>query len=209
MKKFALAILAANLLFVSCKKDEKTANQTTNVRASDYFPMAVGNYWIYESYAIDSNGVETNLNQEDSVYVSATTSHNGETYFQLESQYNICFQGHFRDSSGYLINTSGNIQFAPNDFSDSLSIDIETNGRDTLFIGVYKMEKVVDPIVVPAGSFETLLCRSSYDIYVKAPLKKRELLEYRSPEIGIVSKQCAGIGNPLTIESRLVRYHVN
>ena len=205
-----MAILALILVFASCQKDQKTLVSDTgkSTKASDYFPMAVGNYWIYENYSIDSNGVETRLNQLDSVFVSGTFMENGHTYFTIESQYNVCLRGAFRDSLGYLVTPSNHIQFAPDDFSDSLAIYMDFIDGDTLYVGVSKMEKVSGSIVAQAGNFHALLCRTSYEVRADAPLKSRDLLEYRSPNVGVVIRQYAGLMNPVTFESRLVRYYI-
>lgn len=214
MRKFVLAIFAANLLFVSCKKEEKEANQAPVTKASDYFPMSVGNYWVYEMFEIDTNGNEVNMGWLDSVYISGTEEIRGETYY-LFTRGNGgpggCFTTSVRDSSGYLINWEGTILFAPDDFSDTLAIDVEMlNEMDTLYVGYSNMEKVTDKISLKAGDFDALLCRNRYHIPLTGvALEYRELLEYRAPGVGLIIKQCAHLADPKIREGRLVRYHIN
>ena len=72
MKKIILLILAgiAPFIFWSCSDDDTPVNPGT----SNYFPMTIGNYWVYEKYGLDSNNnrISTTL-QIDSVYCNATT----------------------------------------------------------------------------------------------------------------------------------------
>ena len=207
-------ILALSLLFVSCKKEEKGTDQTPITKASDYFPMSVGNYWVYEMFEIDTNGNEVNMGWLDSIYVSEKEVIRGETYYLFESGNRGpggCFTTSVRDSSGYLVNWEGTILFAPDDFSDTLAVDVEMlSETDTLYVGYSKMEKVPDRISLKAGDFEALICRNRYHTpLIGAALEYRELLEYRAPRVGLIIKQCASLADPKIREGRLVRYHIH
>jgi len=43
------------------------------VTQADYYQLKVGNYWIYQSYQIDSNGVATPENLWDSAHIEKDT----------------------------------------------------------------------------------------------------------------------------------------
>jgi len=211
--RFSLAIIVLALLVFSCEKEEQTTPQTnspTLPEASAYWPMEIGNYWIYEIFEIDTNGRETPTGRMDSLYISGTETINGTLYYHFEGDVHLCLPDYLRDSSGYLTSSYGNVLFAPNDFSDTLGVDLQMlNETDTLYVGYSNMEKPSGKINLKAGSFEALLCRSKFHIHASgALLKHRELLEYRPPGVGVIKKQCASTINPITYEGRLVRYSV-
>ena len=55
MKKFILLIMLglAPLVFWSCSSSSN--NNPVNPNATNYFPLHIGNYWVYEKYTLDSN----------------------------------------------------------------------------------------------------------------------------------------------------------
>lgn len=63
-KLIYLGLLVA--LFTSCDKDNSTPIIDSADKAN-YFPLQIGNYWVYEHYDIDSLGNETIKNRTDSV----------------------------------------------------------------------------------------------------------------------------------------------
>ena len=76
----------------------------------NYTPLSIGNYWVYEGYKIDTNGIEEPLNNHDSLVIKRDTIINGHSYFVLEgnkisSIWKI--KGIFRDSAEYAVNSDG------------------------------------------------------------------------------------------------------
>lgn len=85
MKKILFIPLVLTLMY-ACKKEdqENTAqNQTMN------YPLAIGNYWVYEWFKIDSNGNESPMQSIDTMRVTDSLNHEGSSYFILESTGNL------------------------------------------------------------------------------------------------------------------------
>ena len=86
MKKSALIIgLGLSLFFfVSCNKKDTSTPVTTTPAVSDYFPMAVGDYWVYQQTQYDSSGnIIPQTWKNDSVVVKNDTVFNNKTYHIL------------------------------------------------------------------------------------------------------------------------------
>lgn len=72
-KLFFIAILFA--IFSACQKDDDS-NQNQTVSEPDYFPMAIGNYWVYQFTNTDTLGI-VNYERIDSIFIN---SHCMKTY---------------------------------------------------------------------------------------------------------------------------------
>jgi len=72
MKKFFILILLglAPVIFWSCSDDDNSVTPSK----SNYFPLTVGSYWVYEKYTLDSNNnrISTSL-VIDSAYCKSTS----------------------------------------------------------------------------------------------------------------------------------------
>jgi hypothetical protein len=209
MKRSMLFILAIPaLVFFSCKKKN---NENSTISAPDFIKLKIGNYWVYNYYKVDTNGVETNLGQTDSSYIEKDTVINGRTFLIecVHTYFDGLRRSILRDSSGYLLRRipdgSSVIDFARDNFTDILFSDsIET------FIFRQEMMTGKDSTVsVPAGSFITRSLR-----IVDAPLDPtypwgdRTLYCIYGKEAGLIKYTMCYWDSPDYIEARLVRYHV-
>ncbi|UPT68354.1 MAG: hypothetical protein M0D57_06880 [Sphingobacteriales bacterium JAD_PAG50586_3] len=101
MKKLVVLVMAAAIGLFACKKDdEKTVPHVDNM------PLAVGNYWVYQVFNVDSDDVATPTADFDTCRITGTQTINGKTYFNFENY--PLFQNnqnliHLRDSMGYLV----------------------------------------------------------------------------------------------------------
>jgi len=107
MKKVIVLVLAVlSILTFSCKK---SSNDTVSAPVPDYYQLKVGNYWVFQHFTIDSNGIAVPENKWDSVYIEKDTLIRGYKYYKEWQQ--LLSLGEFpyflRDSSGYLINNLG------------------------------------------------------------------------------------------------------
>ena len=182
MKNLICVIIAVlSVLSISCKKNSETK---VPVAKADYFQLKVGNYWIYEGYRIDTNGVITPTGQYDSAYIEKDTLIRGFIYHKLlEKPYVLgveTFANYLRDSSGYLVNSSGHILASDFNFTDTL--DVKT-GEALLYMGYTKMTGKDSVVTIPDGSFQSITTRMnvvplppntqnypvrySYDVYGK------------------------------------------
>lgn len=167
MKK--LIVLSFVLLtIVSCSKKESTVNPplpTVPDPATKYYPLDIGNYWVYENVMIDTLGDETIDEFIDSLIVTRDTLINGNSYAVIEGVKKFAQQPNewqvrhiLRDSSGYMVDHTGGILFSANNFTDTLRIRVQlyNDDQDTLFISHYKMEKPEEKVIVKAGTFEVI-----------------------------------------------------
>lgn len=219
---FLLTCIVA--LFISCNDDDPNdpnfKNPTVSgrhVKGTDYFPLKIGNYWIYNVYKIDEAGDEILLNYTDSVVVVRDTIIRGNHYFIMERKQSILEPNSrttevmLRDSSGYLVNEYGIIQFSATNFTDILYSISETGGDGTLIYSAsYMMEKVTDHVVVPAGVFEALAYKGKYIVYHGDSIyARRETCAFYAKRVGMIQNDIAFLISPLRYEKRLVRYHLN
>lgn len=156
MKKlFILVIAILSILTFSCKK---TSTDTASVPKPDYYQLKVGNYWIYQHFTIDSNGVAIPENKWDSVYIEKDTVIGGNTYCKEWEATPIgpnlfsCI----RDSSGYLVNNLGYRLCSDDNFTDTLFVD---SANQFLFMGYLKMTGKDSLVSVPSGTFPSITSR--------------------------------------------------
>ncbi len=156
MKRVVIALLFLSSI-VSCTKDkeEETRNKKTN-----YTPMSVGNYWVYKNFLIDTMGNETETSRIDTVTITRTENIGAYTYYVFEGTYyttpvnkpRILYK--LRGSSGYLVDTSGLIHFAHNDYSDSLDHYCLKDRHDAnVYCASLQMKEGNFNISTPAGTF--------------------------------------------------------
>ena len=212
MRKFIALIMAVSFLS-SCKKEEDTIAKVS------YLPLNVGNYWIYQEFMIDTSGNETANSIIDSVIINRDTIINRKKYYVLEGNYPYPdgyqreIVENLRDSSGYIVNQNGTVRFAENDFTDTIAYRAEINiydNNDTLYVLTYQMERINNPITVPAGTFEVLNYKGTVVTSLNTPgiNYPRYLNCYYAKEVGNVLYTYFYINSPKYFEKRLLRYNV-
>lgn len=198
------------VLLISCEEGEKEKSQTS------YFPLEVGNYWIYSHVDIDTMGNETVRDNVDSVVVTKDTLINGEEYFVLEglkvpSGSVRGIVDIVRDSSGYLINNEGVVRFSSKNFTDILTTRFYINGDDTIGSTTYKMMKEESIVSVPAGKFDALNFKGT--VVSNNPIlgidNPRYLDNYYVEGVGRILSTYFYFHSPVISERRLIRYNVN
>ena len=200
-----LAVLA--ILAFSCKK---TSNETAPVAKADYYQLKIGNYWIYQGFEIDTNGVVTPKNHFDSAHIEKDTIIRGNTYYKLWANQSLImgeqFPSYLRDSSGYLVNSVGMRLCTADHFADTLYLD---TAHTELYRGYGLMTGKDSLVTVQAGTFPSItsrmrvvptqandyhLVRYSYSIYGK--------------NIGMIKSHAFLYWGGQQFEARLVRYKV-
>jgi hypothetical protein len=184
--------------------------------------MAVGNYWIYREYEIDTIGNERQTSIFDSTVITKDTLISGITYYRLDNYvyYSISnvikadLNGpvYYRDSSKNLINSKGQIMFSEGNFSDTLFRKTEVLQGDTIYWISFKMEKPVDNINTPAGIFNNLLnfkgtviCNPKFTS-IKNP---RYVNKFYAKGVGEILHSHIYVFGGGSFDKRLVRYQVN
>lgn len=226
--KYLTAASVVAVIFFGCKKDKDVATPSTpppvvppaNPPANtiDNFTMFhAGNYWVYENYTIDSNGVETLQPGTDSAFYKGDTLINGDTCHIVHFWWILLSDYYLKDSSGYLIMYDLPV------FSTAVTNDTfyaYTDNDTTSFPHAREDYRRVDSLTssatVPAGTFSNVLevtetmFLNPYTIAIYNPVIQRTRY---AKNIGKISEQYSFYGELHTLhmrrERRLVRYHVN
>lgn len=167
----------------ACKKDDPADNEPQVTSADYFFPLKVGNYWVYETLNTQDNS--TTL---DTIRILNDTVVNGKTFFRFNSLtpliFGISSEYLLADSSGYIIDPTGFVYMANSGAMDTLDVTsgstydivIRTGNRDTL-------------VSVPAGSFQALETVS--DIHYKGMASPtgttpRSMYSYAAKHVGCI-----------------------
>lgn len=220
MKNFFL--LFALLSVVSCIK-----NQDSNPPEvlSDYNPMKIGNYWVYQIFKQDNAGVFQPTNQFDSTYIVSDTIVSGNQYFKFFSTYGSSVDNieknevtFLRDSGDFLISGFNSRKiFSATDFSNELSrlvVTVSNSQRDTIYTVAIKMENNTSTST-PLGTFNTITANQTQDLYPNYRGNGGRFRNYNTrfygKNIGVVKEAlCNYASQPIPAEEkRLVRYHLN
>ena len=207
-KAMLLFTLAVLVMATSCKKDSET--EIEPVSPPDFTQLAIGNYWIFQGFDLDSNGVATPMEDFDSSYISKDTLINGNTYFKLHekglimnSQQQILY---LRDSSDFLVNHLGHILFAQSNFTDTLYQDTVAPG---LFYYLTMMCGKDSAVEVPAGTFNTrTLLNTVIPLLQTGPVPVRYCYTIYGEGVGKIKTHNFFYNSDKHFEKRLVRYNV-
>lgn len=190
MKKTIFAGVSLALFLFACKKDNSNPLQF-----ADYANLEVGNYWIYEQFELDTNGIYTPINRVDSNYVEKDTLINGVTYFKYMDAFTTNGPGYvawfLRDSLHYLVDWQGNIHFSSENFTDTLGSQhyLAVPG-DTLAYVFAQMTDNGLPVTTAAGTFTTKNYRRTFNLWPKfddnGPV--RHLDRRYAEDVGIVEE---------------------
>lgn len=208
MKK-ALFVFAVVALIASCKKDKSIPydNDTPPPQNTNFTPMTIGSYWVYEYSSTDTNNITT-INGTDTVRVVQDSIINGNTYRMFKGNLSYaCSTCYFfrRDSSGYLVNQNGRIMFSATNFTDTLYIDTT---QPLLYTANYKM--IADTsITVPAGTFSTYDYRGHVYITNPNPIPNPRITgNFYANSIGIVKSRYVFVGGTDYLEAKLLSYYI-
>ena len=217
MKAKGLIMVSVCLIIsMACrKKDDDSGSDETVTKTASYSPLAIGNYWIYGHYKIDTLGNEELLEYQDSIAVTKDTIINGETYYILEgtnkpwsADWNRI--GVYRYSSGSLLTTTGIVIFSETDFDNVLFRDTNRVGGEILFTSFYQMIADQEPTKVPAGTFSTLNYRGTlmFTDKIKTTKKERILNNQYARGVGKVKQNYFFAGDAGQFEKKLLRYRI-
>jgi len=214
--KNVILIIGISLCLLSCKKID-SSSQVSNEQ-SEYLPMKIGNYWIYQEFLIKPNGDEIPTTKFDSVCITKDTMINGYLYYKFcsivnHSLTNFGPNGYFRDSLGDLLFKQDIKLFSDNNFIDILHQEsfIDATSNDTIYTILVKMEKLDNLITVPVGSFNVLNAKQivnanpEYTSIVGDRFNKR----YYAKNVGLILFSNFYLLDSNIIENRLIRYSIN
>lgn len=205
--KICFVIISCAFLF-SCTKDKGDilVNAPVINPLINFFPLTVGNYWVYEIFTIDTNNNET-LTGTDSVYVSKDTIINENIYYKIiGSLFCSACISYRRDSVGYIVDSYGKKWFSWTNFTDTLQI-YSIPGYSITF---FKMAHKDSSVSLPIGIFNT------YDVekitYFNNPSyswgNPRYAHNFYAQKIGLIKEREYYDNSPEYIERRLIRYYI-
>lgn len=216
MKKtlWMLSRLLITTCIISCKKDDDDSSTTPE---ADYTPMAVGDYWIYEHYQVDTLGNAIPMGTTDSTYIEKDTLINSKVYYKMISPGLLGEERIYllRDSSHYLVSFPGEIIFSSRNFTDTLKqyyYVLQVSGPDTLARIIKKMADQNVTVNTPAGTFTTNSYQTKFLMYPNFPMvgNTRYLNTRYAPVVGVVSESLPFfLSSPYIEEKRLLRYHLH
>jgi hypothetical protein len=207
MKQLTLLCAMALVSFMACQKENAS---TPIVNTESYFPLKVGNYWIYNESTVseDDMTVEPTYNI-DSVFIEKDTLLNGKLYYKIASLQNNLYQFRFiRDSLHYIIDDKGKKFFSSENFTDALH-KVGNNGYERyLKDRFYKMVKE-DNVKSTIGVYNCLNYQLSNVLL--EPFEGQTVRycnNYYAKNIGIIRKTSAYLFSKSFIREDLIRYKV-
>jgi len=199
------------LFIASCKKEGSNPVESIGVqeKVTDYYPLEVGNYWIYKYYTSDSTLNFIDQNVIDSVYIEKDSTYNGNVYAVVRSSY---WHGEtlIRDSSNYLITDAGLKFFTINQDNNNL-VERYMPYPDSIFYNTWKMKNSDSTCDVPSGHYQVKYVIGTVTSTVPFPpsMEKRNYYNAYAKAVGLVYERCGYLSDSGYFEERLVRYHVN
>lgn len=212
MKNFLLIFIAITVLF-ACKKDEPDIIEP--VVYPVYGNLQIGNYWTYQHFNIDTNGVVTPLDKFDTCYIEKDTIVGGYTYFKMIRPSRVPRRIHtyyWREKEGVIYDTTGEVFFSAEDFSTIFDTEYITNNNntDTLYKVTRKMVDKDLMITTPAGYFFTRTFQTKYQPDDFLDNRTRYSNTRYCKDIGIVSETLEIYSTmPDYTERRLVSWHLH
>lgn len=215
-KAYFLSVLVLATIISSCKKEKDPEPIVPGVTYADYGQLKVGNYWIYEQFDVDAAGSATAKNIFDSCYLEKDTVINSINYVKMikpkpyaMNEKDISF---LRDSLHYIINSNGKILFSSEDFTTIFETSYFLAGlEDTVCQIINQMADKDLVIITPAGTFTTSNAKEIYTMYPawSTAENPRNLHMRYAEDVGVVIETLPFfVSNPVYVERRLVRYHV-
>jgi len=217
MKRYFFILLV--LVLISCKKENNDVGTYPSTLKLEHMPLAVGNYWVYEYYYVDTAlGIDKKLSSRDSIVVTNDTVINGKVYFVRRGATYTTVASNFllkdivRDSSGFLVNEKGVILFAENNFVDTFNTWYFVLGaNDTVAKIFYNMEMYLGQTLTPSGNYlDGLNCKETVIQYVQDSSFTKYNKNLYVKNVGMVLKSYFFAGPQVTdwIELRLAKYHI-
>jgi len=209
MKNLLVFIGLAVFFLNACRSDDEAMaippqEPEDAIETNLYSLLTPGNYWVYEVYQDDSNGILVPSNQTDSTYVEKDTLINGINYAKVVEEYlNITTTKFYRDSLNFTIDEKGNKIFSYNSFGELLftnditigTIDHYMRGEENLS---FNNEQI--SVLVREGTIEL-------DDPENFPACGLRPTRWYAKSIGILRTQEHFLGNCNRVRRELVRYN--
>jgi len=197
-----------SLFIISCSKDDDTIVEETAV--PDFsIPLAVGNYWIYQTYTEDMNGDLQPNSSPDSMFISGMQKVDEEEYYAITgfSVGSVVGVTLVKDSLGYLVNDSGDILYSPEETDEVLFEQTFPISNDANIYVAYTAESDV-AIETPAGSFDTRMIVGTVDFSETIIDCENQNLSHYAEGVGRVREELFYASNCRVVYRELLRYNI-
>jgi hypothetical protein len=219
---YFLLLVPMSILVDSCHKKEQVAElpapqiePPSNLPAT-FYPLKVGNYWIYQQFTFDAQGFETKFDTFDSVYILSDTLLRGRKFFKMfRPIYGQPSVKLLADSGLFLIDNMGRIISSRENTNTLLSTEYHLDfvSTDTLFRTELRMTDFDAIVTVPAGTFKTSNALSTHFIapkLVQSGISSPKFTHCKlARNIGPVYETAAILTTDMIWGRRLIRYHLN
>jgi len=219
MKNVMLIAVISTAVLIGCSKEKLTENKESSSSCVDYqsvdfIPLTIGNYWVYDTYRIDTLGNETISNSGDSAYVDRDTIINGKTFYIIEGDL------YAKQAIGNNIRNENNSILYYNTSDNFEKIVFTTNSIGTVYnqanIGNNLLQLTTwtnagtQNITVDAGNYLCYQRETEVTPLVSGyPIGTRSQYRYYNSSVGVVINQFFFASSPELYETRLVSYNIN
>ncbi len=162
-----LLLLASLFLFIACNEDDEETICPPNfgIESNAYFPMEVGNYWVYEFQTYFLDGSTSGNTSIDSLIVVGDTLIDNQQYFIFTTNKPSPGVTWFlKDSAGTVLSRGGSMVLPPNPRQDFYNEHYGTAEGDTVY-HYYDQFPSLDVVSTNFGSEECLLQEATHIAY--------------------------------------------
>ncbi len=221
MKKVMLITVVSAVVIFGCTKEKEIDVQTpalvvnNSIQTEEHIPLAIGNYWVYETVSIDTLGNETQLTSLDSAYIDRDTLINGNTYYIISggAAINHIMGSTIRNTNNTIVNFNyqgiDKIIFSSNNLEEIYRTDT-INSSPFQFYSTTKtsLSKVSKNVV--SGIFDCYEGVSSLTQILPTNITwSKTEKRYYEKNVGLVTGQYTYYASSNILELRLLRYHLN
>ena len=194
-------MMALIFLLTGCSKDEPLIPLCN---PGKYFPLEVGNYWVFENYRVHDDGL-VEPRAGDSMFITSDTLMLGMRYFHLQGTFTV------HPINRYLTSDNGQIRSASNFVFYECPRLIPSKKLypiiDFDFPGTLSTTRLDTTIRVPAGDFHPVMLFEAHSMLDDSIW----IVTYKcfySKNIGMVKFTARNTSGDYENVSELVRYHV-
>ncbi len=192
-------------LFISCEKN----GLMESYNPENYFPLSVGNFWVYESSYTTNGGNKSSLGM-DSLVVKKDTIMRGQTYYLVEGTWlgNRPYKEYLTYIRKQVISINGKVWFEGTDFGSIVNSYASVSGQDTSYSEKFYMIKPELEVSVPTGSYETLALVGIYRSPSVSVQDNVHTKWHYAKDIGMVKIHSDYITQEYVIEMDLLEYEL-
>lgn len=214
MERILITILTICFLSACSKEyyEVYNVNDSNIILASNFFPMAVGNEWIYKVSNCDNFEQNCTLARYDTVRIIADSIAGLDTFYLFSSS-SLFFKKALKADSSILIDSEGNIKLSTDKSLESIvSYNMPSDsvmGSSITQQGYYHLLDDEFALYVPAGIFPVI----NFQGQLYSPLNNYSVKYYNnnyySKNVGLVKFTYQYFNSQDVVKNELVSYNLN